>query len=308
MPDIERKTLAFDLKATTDDGGGFEGLGAVYMNIDAVGDIIAPGAFRATLPEFLKSGIIGGLNHNWEQPIGHPVDARETPQGLYLKAVLDDTPDAQAVRNRMKVNPASGRATISKLSIGYKATESKMMNPADTKAFWKDVGYMPSEKDDKRSSKPVRLLKAINLYEVSPVVTPANERADVTGVKGDEPTGLSYIDPMTAHWNAPTHESPAVDEAASAPSFDDFSRAVVSANREFLAKVRTFSEQRTKSGRVLSAANRQRISAAIESMKPCLDDLTALLEATNPEPPKAAEPDELRIKRFHFLNSLALLD
>jgi len=94
--------------------------------------------------------------------------------------------------------------------------------------------------------------------------------------------------------------------AVAAPSFSDRSRQVVAALGEFTALARKFADQRAKSGRVLSATNRKRISAAIEAMNACLADLKALLDATAPEPPKAEVPSDLARKRSHFLTSLAL--
>jgi hypothetical protein len=63
---------------------------------------------------------------------------------------------------------------------------------------------------------------------------------------------------------------------------------VDAAVREFAALARKMYDQRRKAGRVLSSANRGRIAAAVASMTECLTDLQALLDATEPEPPKSA--------------------
>ncbi len=284
MP-IEHKTIALEIKSI-DDGGSFEGLGAVFHNVDSTGDIIAPGAFKVGLPTFLADGFVGGLNHDWNQPIGKFTAAYETRDGLFVQAKLSDVPEGNRVRTLMR------DGVVKKLSIGYETLESKMLTPEDTKAYWQSNSYTPSEGDARRAGRPVRLLTAIKLHEVSPVTMPANDRAAVLGVKGETDTDESTT-----------------EDAASVPSFDVFSHEVVSANRELLAKVQNFALQRQKSGRVLSATNRQRISAAIESMKPCLADLEELLASTDPTPPKsAADALELRRKRLHFLASLALAD
>jgi HK97 family phage prohead protease len=202
---IERKSIPFEVKAVEDPagagaGGAFEGIGGCFHNIDSAGDIIAPGAFAADIPKFLADGFIGGLNHNWDNPIGHPVEAKETAEGLHFKAVLDDTPDAQAIRAKMRPHPASGRATIRKLSIGYRTLESEPLKDAEAvRSYWKSAGYAPAAQDEsglksaftarrhpqtgKDYTPGIRLLKKLSLYEVSPVSVPANDRAVVTGAK-----------------------------------------------------------------------------------------------------------------------------
>ncbi len=184
---IEHKTIPFEVKAVTDDGahGEFEGLGAAFNNIDATGDIIAPGAFKAGLDRFVKEGFLGGVGHDWASPIGHPADAREVPEGLWIKGVYDGSPEAQSARARMTIHPTTGRATIRKLSIGYKAVEFKMLGPSEVKAYWQTKGYQPSASEAKTAEtrKATRLLSAVDLFEVSPVLVPANDRATIAAVK-----------------------------------------------------------------------------------------------------------------------------
>ncbi len=369
------KHIALEIKAV-DDGGSFEGLGAVFHNVDSTGDIIAPGAFKGSIPSFLTDGFVGGLNHNWDQPIGRFTAAYETRDGLFVKAKLSDVPEGNRVRTLMQ------DGVVKKLSIGYETIESKMLTPDDTKAYWQANGYQPSEGDARRAGRPVRLLTAIKLHEVSPVTMPANDRAMVLGVKGemlgdlDEPMahaalgslmdglccfldaciddegldgGTARLDRMQAGTDEFRAALPAVagliveddveegiydampmpamemmagpDVAAlkahiesilsgradPAPSFARTSRKVDSALGEFTALARKFTQQRQKAGRVLSAANRQRISAAMDGMNACMSDLQALLDMTAPEPPKSdAEALELRRRRFLFQTSLAL--
>jgi HK97 family phage prohead protease len=202
---IERKCIPFEIKAVSEpsgpgDFGSFEGVGSAFHNIDSAFDIVAPGAFVDDIPRFLKEGFIGGLNHNWDSPIGHPVWASEIPAGLSIKGVFDDTPEAQSVRAKMRPNKASGRATIQKFSIGYRTLESEpLRDPEAVRSYWKSAGYSPAGDDEIRLKSAfaprrhpqtgkdftpgVRLLKKLSLYEVSPVSVPANDRAVVTGAK-----------------------------------------------------------------------------------------------------------------------------
>jgi HK97 family phage prohead protease len=255
---IEHKVRSFDLKAT-DDGAGFEGLGAVFHNIDGVGDIIAPGAFADELPQFLQSGFIGGLNHNWDVPIGHPIDVKETPEGLYIKAIFDDSDDARNVRAKMVPSPVSGRATIRQLSIGYHEKDAQFLKSHDeVKAYWLGKGYEPTP-DDLRaleSRKTVRLLKKVSLYEVSPVTRAANSRAAIFSAKGGP---------------------------ESRPSFTDHSRQVVSAVEEFARRAASRIEVRQKDGREISAANRRDLQTVHDSLSGCTGTIRTMLDRTAPK-------------------------
>ena len=65
-------TVPFELKAASSvDGmaGEFSGYAAGIHNIDAVGDMILPGAFNADLPRFLAEGAVC-YQHDWTMPMG----------------------------------------------------------------------------------------------------------------------------------------------------------------------------------------------------------------------------------------------
>lgn len=163
-----------------DDGGEFEGLASVFFTVDEspLADIIAPGAFDRDLPFFLAEGFIGGPNHDWDCPIGRPVEARETPEGLYLRARLSNTARAGEVRTLLR------DGVLRKLSIGFRALERRRLESAeDVAAWWAGVGYDPSAEEVRRARNGARLLTRVRLYEVSPVAVPANPRAVITAVK-----------------------------------------------------------------------------------------------------------------------------
>jgi HK97 family phage prohead protease len=191
--DIEYKCVPFEVKATDGEGSGeMSGLGAVFFNYDRGGDIIVPGAFKDGLDRFVREGFIGGLNHKWDDPIGHPLEARETPEGLWIKAVFDASPDAQAIRAKMTPHPESGRATIRQFSIGYKATDAKDATPAEVKSYWDQVGYKASDAEVAALAgrRKARLLRKVDLIEVSPVSVAMNDRALIAGVKYGGPMGM----------------------------------------------------------------------------------------------------------------------
>jgi HK97 family phage prohead protease len=281
---IERKSVPFEAKALDEDApnGGFSGVGAAYLNIDGVGDIIAPGAFKDGIEEYLASGFVGGLGHDWNSPIGHPAEASETDRGLYVKAYFDPTPAAQAVRAMMTPNPRTGRATVSRLSIGYKTMESRLLNgPDEVKAYWAGAGYAPTPTDLERAESGARLLTKLRLFEVSPVLIPANDLAQVTGAKSDVPAA-----------------------SASKPGFAETSRKAVSVARESLEGVESAvasaerrAALRLKEGRVLSEANRRVLMDCLDGHDEVIgmhqklrDRIAAVLEQTQPKAKSDPDP------------------
>lgn len=276
-----RKSVDFAVKAVSSAGSGsFEGLAAVYCNIDEVGDIIAPGAFTADLPAFLAEGFIGSINHDWDHPIGHPAEATETKDGLYIRAVFDASEDAQDVRSAMTPNPETGRATVRRLSIGYRAECRYLEGVDEVKAWWASVGYTPSDLDMSRALKGARLLTRVKLIEVSPVVQPANTLASVTGVKSLE-----------------------------TKRFADHSREVVSALKGATEGLEAFVQRaegrvnaRVKAGRELSNANWTALKNLYDSHMDLMKShgdmvarLKELLDRTSPESSESSESGETEV-------------
>lgn len=151
-------------------------------------EIVAPGAFDDALDEFLSVGFIGGLNHNWDEPIGKPLDAKTDTKGLFVRGKISNTEHGQDVKILLKDE------VIKKMSIGYRVKSAEYLETAeDVAAYWVDQGYTPNAEDIARSQYGARLLLKIKpLYEFSPVTWPANMLADITRVKrfapGEMPT------------------------------------------------------------------------------------------------------------------------
>ena len=274
MTGIEHKSFDFEIKAIGEcDHGTFEGMAGVKHNLDQVGDIVAVDAFKMDIPFFLAEGFIGGLGHDWKTPIGHPASAEETSEGLRIKAVFDDTPAAQAVRAMMKVNPETGRATVRKLSIGYKA-EGKRLNQAEIKTYWQKVGHTPTDIELKRAASGGRLLTRVKVFEVSPVLIPANDLASIHGTKG---AGAATF--------AERSETVASTVEESAASF-----------KGYLSACLRRCDARLKEGREISKANwqdmkkvRDRHAAACDEHARTLEEFDDLLDRT--EPGRKASPD-----------------
>jgi len=145
-----QRDFDFEVKAVLD-GGQFEGLAAVYNNVDQGGDRIVPGAFTKTLAS--RGAEVPLLwSHDSAEPIGLG-SLTDSAEGLRIKGSLDlDTQAGRDAYSRVKKKIVKG------LSIGYHAVKSDV-----------EAG--------------VRLLKEIRLQEVSLCCFPMNESALVSSVK-----------------------------------------------------------------------------------------------------------------------------
>lgn len=156
---MDRKT--FSLKITSLDGEGrtVEGYANVFGNLDAVGDIVHPGAFVKTLNE--RGGKIKFLwQHDLSEPLGRMVEMHEDAYGLAFKAVISDTARGRDALALLK------DGAVDSFSIGYDSIKGATDYTKDP-----DTGAT------------VRNLREVKLYEVSLVTLAANELATMTGLK-----------------------------------------------------------------------------------------------------------------------------
>lgn len=142
--------MSVAVKALSEDGS-FEGILAVYNNVDLGKDLIEPGAFKKTIAE--KGTSIPLLwQHDPDKPIG-TLELIDAENGLYVKGQLIlDVPEARTAYSLIKANVIKG------LSIGYDTVKDAIENG-------------------------VRHLKELRLWEGSIVTFPMNEAAMITSVK-----------------------------------------------------------------------------------------------------------------------------
>ncbi len=155
----------FSVKATDEGNGGFTGYAATFdREPDSYGDVIAKGAFTDTLKAWAESGrpvpVLYG--HNMDDPdfnIG-TAELMEDERGLKVSATFDGSPKAQRVRELVR----EGR--LSKMSFAYDVLDWAPVELED--------GFKANE------------LRALDLFEVSVVLVPANSHAEITGAKSRE--------------------------------------------------------------------------------------------------------------------------
>lgn len=231
-----KETLFLEFKdAMLSDAGELTGYGNVTGNKDRGGDIVLPGAYK-NLSEFVRDGF-GAVGHDWKQPVATIEEASEDENGLFVRMMFHTTDDAQECRQIVKERLERGK-TVG-LSIGYRVLE-----------------------DEYREGS--RLLKSIEVFEVSIVTVPMNAAALVLSSKGlvDGP----YLESLSA---------------------------VVDAVEEITKRTEAKADMRTKEGRVLSRTNREMLMACRDRMKEAHDHLCGLIDATCSDEPKGVDPAQL---------------
>ena len=155
---MEKKHLdfGFEIKAVNADGT-VEGYGSVFGVRDNYDDVISNGAFIQSLKDHKAAGTMPAMlwQHDADKPIGIWTEMVEDEKGLRIKGQLAmETVKGKEAHALLKMGALNG------LSIGFMSKEW---------AYDRDT--------------EVRTLTAIDLWEVSLVTFPANEKARVTNVK-----------------------------------------------------------------------------------------------------------------------------
>lgn len=165
---LERRQLGLvECKLANDAAGSFSGYGAIFGNVDAYGDVIEPGAFKDSLndwqakgkwPKMLLQHGGWGVGLDDMMPVGQWTNMSEDRKGLKVEGRLFalNTERGQYIYEGLK----SGE--LDSLSIGYQTEEAH---------------------DVVKDGVTLRHLTKINLWEVSIVTFPANDKATISSVK-----------------------------------------------------------------------------------------------------------------------------
>lgn len=166
--EIERRSFGLievKLDDATDEGT-FSGYGAIFGNTDSYGDVIKHGAFSKTLKEWKSRGKLppmllqhgGFFNADDMLPVGVWTSMEENSRGLKVEGKLFalNTERGQYIHEGLKSGVLDG------LSIGFMVREAQ-------------YGTKPDD--------PARTLTDIELWELSIVTFPANDKARVGAAK-----------------------------------------------------------------------------------------------------------------------------
>ncbi|MFL2002022.1 HK97 family phage prohead protease [Microbacterium sp. A1-JK] len=159
--DVQVKAVGIDDAL---DEGVFEAIVSVFGNVDSYGDRVLKGAFEKTLSDWATSGdpIPVYWSHRMDDPdfnIGHVLEAKETDEGLWVKAQMDlEGPKAQQVYRLLK-----GRR-VTQFSFAYDVESYRVVKgPDDEESVWE--------------------LEQLKLYEVGPTPIGANQSTELLSVK-----------------------------------------------------------------------------------------------------------------------------
>lgn len=150
----------FEIKSLHDDEEDdeffiFEGFASTFGNIDHGSDIMVFGAFKESIEKRMPIVL---WQHNTREPIGMPIEIKETDQGLFIRARLPkaDTFVTGRVIPQMKVG------SVTKMSIGF---------------------FILDSEDEIIEGRRITHIKKVELLEFSLVTFAENEQASVTGMK-----------------------------------------------------------------------------------------------------------------------------
>lgn len=172
--------VELDEKALSEEADFYKltGYAATFHDVDRVNDAIQPGAFKKCLDRMASKGesLQLYLNHDLMVPIGSIESVVEDRKGL--KYVAHMPKDDTLVSGR--VVPQIKRRSLKANSFGYKVRAS-----------------------DRRKSDNVRLLREIDIYEISVVGMPANPAAVIEHCKGVVPFQDDLaVDVRAKNWDA----------------------------------------------------------------------------------------------------------
>jgi HK97 family phage prohead protease len=269
--EIRRMALPFEVKSTEIDyqgehAGEFTGYAAGIHNIDRVGDMILPGAFKDDLPRFLADGVVC-WQHDWMNPIGVPLEASEDGYGLMTRCRVSKT--SQGIDAMTLIRDK----VVKKLSIGYRVESYEWVDRAGLIAYLKGCGLSEQRQQgiiqqyDEMELDECFLLKKIKLYEYSPVTVPANPNAIITDSKN-----LGQLSGLT---------------------FQQHSEAALSVVQGLAARVKSITSWREQHDKKANPIHAQLCEAIAEELGLMADDLEGIAMAIRQTEPKSAEPDTL---------------
>jgi uncharacterized protein len=141
----------------TDEDGSFEGYGSVFNNKDLGNDVIRKGSFTRTIAEKKPNQIKLLYQHKTDEPIGVIDAIEEDSKGLKIKGRL-----AMGTQKGREVYELMKMGALDSMSIGYRLAPD---------------GYKYDDKNKRR------VIKEVDLMEISMVTFPMNPKAKITKVK-----------------------------------------------------------------------------------------------------------------------------
>jgi HK97 family phage prohead protease len=184
------------VRGSSVDGDGIEGYASLFGVLDQGGDVVMPGAFRASLARRAAGDVRMLFQHDPAQPIGVWEAIREDAKGLYVRGRL-----IEAVDRAREVLALIRAGALDGLSIGFHARKAA-----------------------RDSATGQRRLFEIDLWEISIVTFPMLPGARVFAVK----------DAATAAFSSPgrlRHPRPSLPRGAASTPVPALTRAALAQMR-----------------------------------------------------------------------------
>jgi len=156
---LEYKFTKFAPTDLDEKTGIIKGYASTFGNEDQGGDIVVKGAFAASLSGRDVGQVKMLYEHNCYEPVGVWTDLQEDERGLLAtgRLLIDVSEKAREVHGFIKAG------VLDSLSIGYRVLQA----------------------DNDRGNPHIRLLKSVDLKEISVVMFPMNEEAVISSVKAN---------------------------------------------------------------------------------------------------------------------------
>lgn len=246
---MEYKVLPFFVKEMDAKNRTVTGIFAVHGNVDSGLDVSVNGSFAKRLGEG-RSRVRFLWNHNsMNPPIASIKEIREVERNELPDAVLKWAPDA-----------TGGALVTRKYYEGVPLADwvFKGIQEGDITemSYAYDVHEWAVREDDDPQKRPVRILKEMELYDISDVNWGMNPAT--SGVKGLPVTGTTFV---------------------------QHSALVESTIEEFLGRVKDRKNFRENEGRTLSDGTRQRLAKMVS-------EIEAILRETEPRADEKAVAQE----------------
>ena len=157
---LEIKAQISALGEEQEEDGVFEGYGSIFNNTDLGNDVIVNGAFTKSIKRTGAKGVKLLYQHKTDMPIGVYESIEEDEKGL-------------KVRGRLAMKTQAGRETYELMKMGALDGLS--------------IGFRTSPKGQSYDPKTkTRVIKEVELMEISVVTFPMNPKAKVDAVKAKE--------------------------------------------------------------------------------------------------------------------------
>lgn len=170
-----------EIKVVDEANGIIEAYVSIFNNVDSYGDVVLKGAFADSIKAWFPRYPKGVWGHDWNDPIAKTLEIREDERGLYIKGQL-----IMEVQRAKEAYALIKAGVMTDFSFGYEVNDY-------------EIDF----------DKGIRYLKKLTIFEWSPVLVGANNRATLLAVKSQEQEIGEEEQPRTEAGKDP--ETPAAD-------------------------------------------------------------------------------------------------